>query len=139
MGADTNYKFPTKDVVPTEDYYTIKVFIDSVDKYLSNDTVIEYCYNDGIIVLANARFILGQNIPNPAKDNTRIDYSIPTDGQVIFTVYTVTGQALHIEKRDSYSGDNHIEFNTINLASGVYYYSMEYKGERLVKKMTIRK
>ena len=80
-----------------------------------------------------------QNIPNPAQDNTLITYHIPEDGQVIFTVYSITGQTLHIEKQDARSGKNNIEFNTISLANGIYYYSMEYKGERLVKKITIRK
>jgi len=46
---------------------------------------------------------------------------------------------LHIEKNDSHSGKNEIEFSTVNLAAGVYFYSMEYKGERLVKRMTVRK
>jgi hypothetical protein len=127
--------------VPAVSNYTIRIFVNSVDYNPSNDTItkirqtnlgINDCCNTG------TGFSLGQNIPNPAKDNTRIEYSIPTDGQVIFTVYSITGQTLHIEKRDAYSGRNNIEFSTSNLANGIYYYSMEYNGERLVKKMTIR-
>jgi hypothetical protein len=136
----TTYTFTPSYTVPAVPQYDIKVFVENKDSYPYNDTITSTRQtNVGIPTFNGAGFALGQNIPNPAKDNTRIDYSIPADGQVIFTVYTVTGQALHSEKRDTHSGKNSIEFNTINLANGIYYYSMEYKGERLVKKMTIRK
>jgi hypothetical protein len=32
-----------------------------------------------------------------------------------------------------------MEFNTHNLSDGVYYYSMDYEGQRIVKKMSIQK
>jgi hypothetical protein len=138
-GEDIVYSFPAY-TVPAVSEYTIKVFVDRVDIYPHNDTLTtKRQTNNGIPNLSNTEFALGQNIPNPAKENTRIEYNIPEDGQVIFTVYTITGQTLYIEKRDANSGRNNIEFNTINLTNGIYYYSMEYKGERLVKKMTIRK
>jgi hypothetical protein len=136
----TLYEFTTKYTVPTVDKYSIKVFVSSVDINPSNDTLeVQYTTNLGAIDYKVGVFELCQNIPNPARDNTRIGYSLPADGQVLFTVYTVVGQVLHVERRDAYLGRNEIEFNTLNLADGVYYYSMEYKGERLVKKMTIRK
>jgi hypothetical protein len=134
------YEFTTAYTVPALDNYTLTVFINSMDIYPANDTLRQTRYtNNSVPDLAGKTFALGQNIPNPAKDNTRIEYNLPEDGQVIFTVYTITGQTLHLEKRDANSGKNEIEFNTVSLADGLYYYSMEYKGERLVKKMTIRK
>ena len=125
---------------PAVKNYTIKVFVDSQDDHRANDTVAKPCNTDvGMIYHDIKGLALGQNVPNPAKDNTLIEYRIPEDGQVIFTVYSITGQTLHTEKCDASSGKNNIEFNTINLTNGIYYYAMEYKGERLVKKMTIRK
>jgi len=142
--APTTYKFTNTYTVPDASNYTIKVFITNVDQYPINDTLSEVTRcavksDNGVPTINNSGFVLGQNIPNPAKENTRIEYDLPEDGQVIFTIYTITGQALFVEKRDAVSGKNEIEFNTENLANGVYYYAMEYKGERLVKKMTIRK
>jgi len=134
-------KFASPYIVPNGDY-TITVFVGKTDNYQNNDTIIVNRTpksGDGIKDVNLKGFALGQNIPNPANDNTRIEYTLPEDGQVIFTVYTVTGQSLHVEKREAYSGRNNIEFNTFNLANGIYYYSVEYKGERLVKKMTVRK
>jgi hypothetical protein len=137
-----NYMFAEYYTVPYAANYTINVFIDNIDDNPLNDTlrVVRPTCLCSDIANHNAKdFILGQNIPNPAKDNTQIEYNIPSDGQVIFTVYSITGQTLHIEKKDVHSGKNNIEFNISNLANGIYYYSMEYKGERLVKKMTIQK
>ena len=139
----TKHKFATPYEVPNAQNYTITVFVaDSKDVNHKNDTIrTDRCAKEGegIPNFDRTNFALGQNIPNPAKENTRIAYSLPEDGQVVFTVYTITGQALFVEKREAVSGKNEIEFNTQNLANGVYYYAMEYKGERLVKKMTIRK
>jgi len=138
--GDRKYTFTQPYTVPPVSNYSIKVYIDKVDNYPKNDTITETRQtNNGIVLPKTSGFSMEQNVPNPAKNETRIAYSIPSDGQVIFTVYTVVGQVLHVEKRDSHSGDNEVEFNTINLSSGIYYYSMEYKGEKLVKKMTIRK
>ena len=140
-GKVTEYTFTTPYTVPNAAEYTIKVFVDNQDYNAKNDTL-KPSYQpsgQGVWVVKNANFTLGQNIPNPAQNSTRIDYSVPEEGQVIFTVYTIAGQALFVEKHDAHSGKNDIKFNTQNLANGVYYYSMEYKGERLVKKMTIRR
>ena len=134
------YTFTSSYKVPNVSKYTITVFIDRVDIYSKNDTITrERQAAPGIITIADNGFALGQNIPNPANDNTYIEYYLPEDGQLIFTVYTITGQILHTETKEATSGKSKLEFNTINLANGIYYYSMEYKGERLVKKMTIRK
>ena len=134
------YKFTDAYPVPAVNNYTIKVFVENADYYAADDTIrANRSTNNATIDRTESGFALGQNIPNPAKDNTRIEYSLPQDGQVIFTVFTITGQVLHIEKREANSGRNELEFNTINLANGIYYYSMEYKGERLVKKMSIHK
>jgi hypothetical protein len=136
-----DYQFTSPYTVPSASEYQIKVFINNLDNYPSNDTLATVTRKTDLKInnYSSTSFSLGQNIPNPANNNTRIEYSIPNDGQVIFSVYSITGQTLHIEKRDAYSGKNDIEFNTSNLANGIYYYSMEYNGERLVKKMTIRK
>ena len=146
LNGFTPYTFTKPYTIPSGvTSYKVKVYIDSVDRRLINDTLpvrtrtVVARDTDNIVTLGKDGFSLGQNIPNPADNKTRIAYNIPEDGQVIFTVYTVTGQSLYREKQDAYSGENKIEFNTINLANGVYYYSMEYKGERLVKKMTIRR
>ncbi|MDD3280654.1 MAG: T9SS type A sorting domain-containing protein, partial [Bacteroidales bacterium] len=82
---------------------------------------------------------LGQNIPNPATSNTLIPYTIPQEGKVSFKVMSVNGQILYNKEIEASSGTHYVELNTAGLSNGIYYYSMEYQGQRIVKKMTIQK
>ena len=84
-------------------------------------------------------FNLGQNIPNPALDNTLINYSIPSNGKVNFQIMSLVGQQIYAEESNAQSGANQITVDTRNMAAGIYYYSVSYKGKRLTKKMIIAK
>ena len=84
-------------------------------------------------------FMLGQNIPNPANDNTLINYTIPSNGKVRFQIMSLVGQEMYAEETNAQSGTNQITVNTRNLAAGIYYYSVTYKGRRITKKMIIEK
>jgi len=82
---------------------------------------------------------LGQNIPNPAQKSMSIPIVIPGDGSLIFSIMSVSGQTLYMEKKEFTAGNHWIEMDIDKLANGIYYYSIEYKGQRLVKKLTIQK
>ncbi len=51
----------------------------------------------------------------------------------------INNQILYKEEIEASSGTHYVEFNTAGLSNGIYYYSMEYQGQRIVKKMTIQK
>jgi hypothetical protein len=147
----TDYIYPLdsfiyirKYTVPDVDYYVIKVFIDNMDKYPGTDTIITTPARktnkvNALSTIVSDVFTLGQNIPNPAKDNTMIEYSIPLSGEVVFKVQSVSGQILYTQTLQSESGKHVIELKTSDLAAGIYFYSMEYKGQKLVKRMSIKK
>lgn len=78
-----------------------------------------------------------QNVPNPAKGSTIVNYTLPSAGKVQFQIVSITGQILYKEEKDSQAGKNTIEFDVTNLSSGIYFYTMTFKGQKLVKKMTI--
>jgi hypothetical protein len=82
---------------------------------------------------------LDQNIPNPASASTLIPYTIPQDGKVVFSVMSINGQSLYREELQVNAGSHYLEMNTQMFSAGIYYYSMEYQGQRIVKKMTIQK
>ncbi|MDR1877938.1 MAG: T9SS type A sorting domain-containing protein, partial [Bacteroidales bacterium] len=82
---------------------------------------------------------LSQNIPNPATDNTVIRYSVPSDGSVTFNVYSISGQVLYSQTAETSFGAHSIELNTSDLSAGIYFYSMEFKGQRLIKRMVIER
>jgi hypothetical protein len=68
-----------------------------------------------------------------------IHYSVPTDGSVTFNVYSISGQVLYSQTVETTFGAHSIELNTSALAAGLYFYSMEFKGQRLVKRMVIER
>jgi uncharacterized membrane protein len=142
--SDTSYTFTAPYTVPNDTAYSITVFITDannqyLDQYHYNDTlhVVRTTNYIGIQETGNTRISMSQNIPNPVTNTTRIDYSLPTDGEVTFHVYTISGQELINQVVETTSGKHSIELNTTHLASGIYFYSMEFKGQRIVKRMSV--
>ena len=115
-----NHQFTMTYRVP--DYtgqYTLRAYVEAFagDTIQSNDTLAKQfsCYRDSVGIRDAERldWSLGQNIPNPATELTAIPFSLPQ------------------------AGENRIELDASGWAAGIYYYSMEYKGQRLTRKMNI--
>jgi hypothetical protein len=146
-GDNIVYTFVSKYKVPELSDYIIRVFIDDKwDNYqvnydgTANDTLWQHRRTgNSIISNMSDKFVLGQNIPNPAKQNTMIEYSVPASGEVLFIIQSVSGQILHSQTLQSEQGKHFIELNTSDFAAGVYFYSMEYRGQKFVKRMVIKK
>ena len=84
-------------------------------------------------------FILSQNYPNPFNPTTRISYTIPEENHVTLKIFNTLGQEIKTlvnkyQEADWYS----ISFNADNLATGVYFYSLQV-GDKFhdVKKMLL--
>jgi hypothetical protein len=141
FASDTTYIFTAPYTVPNDANYSIAVFITNpVDNYPENDTLYAVRTTDYVIGIAEtnaSRISMSQNIPNPSNGTTRIDYSLPTDGEVSLHVYTISGQELFNQVVETTSGKHSIDLNTTSLASGIYFYSMEFKGQRIVKRMSV--
>ncbi|MDD4210051.1 MAG: T9SS type A sorting domain-containing protein, partial [Bacteroidales bacterium] len=93
----------------------------------------------GVIDITAIDWTMGQNIPNPASTITKVPYNVPQEGTIVFKVMSINGQLLYKEDINASAGSQYLELNTDNLSNGIYYYSMEYKGQRIVKKLTIQK
>jgi hypothetical protein len=138
--AMVSHTFNVNYTVPADSVYYLTVYVDSYENYPANDTIrIKRETNVGIETLETNMFSLGQNIPNPATNITRIDYSIPESGEVVFYVQSASGQLLYSKTIEAAGGINSLEFNTNMLAAGIYIYSIEYKGQRLIKRMSVQK
>lgn len=83
-------------------------------------------------------FTLEQNTPNPAQNTTVIGFNIPKDGQIVFKLTNALGQKVYEETDTKTAGRHIIQLDTRNLATGVYYYSVEYDEQRLVRQMVVQ-
>lgn len=71
-------------------------------------------------------FSLSQNYPNPFNPSTKISYSLPASELVTLKIYDMLGKevaTLVNSKQDA--GNYQIEFNAVNLPSGMYAYRIK--------------
>lgn len=100
----------------------------------------EYSKTVEVDVVSPSKFELAQNYPNPFNPTTLISFTIPQSGNVKLSVYNLLGQEISTlvnEYREA--GTYDVEFNAVNLNSGVYLYKLESNGLTLTKKMTLLK
>ena len=83
--------------------------------------------------------LLRQNYPNPFDNSTRIEFYLPSSGDVRFFVMDEMGRLVHQDTRFFSAGDQSISFGSTDLATGVYYYGIEKDGTRLMRKMVLKR
>ncbi len=85
-------------------------------------------------------FSLSQNYPNPFNPTTRIQFTIGKAANTKLIVYNVLGQKVMtlVDSRMD-AGSHIVEFNAMNLASGVYFYRLEAGNYVMSKKMVLLK
>ncbi len=93
----------------------------------------------GIDEIDEENFWLGQNMPNPTTGLTNVEYNLPTSGEVYFSIMNLLGQKVYTFIKNEEIGKHIIDLNVSDLPAGFYYYTIEFKGKRLVKKMLINK
>ncbi|MEW5925194.1 MAG: T9SS type A sorting domain-containing protein, partial [Candidatus Zixiibacteriota bacterium] len=83
---------------------------------------------------------LGQNYPNPFNPSTIIAYQIPRNGHVSIKVYDALGQEVAtLVDEEKPAGNYQVEFNTVNLSSGIYFYEMRSGEFTTIKKCCLMK
>ena len=141
-----DYGFSLSYTVPNYNgKYFLRAYVDTYTDEVNtaNDTLIAQfnCLRNEVAVpdFDDAGWTLGQNRPNPARNATVIPFSLPEDATVTLTVMSASGQLLRSEVIEAAAGENSFSLNVENLAAGIYYYTMEFKGQRLVRKMNVVK
>ncbi len=87
-----------------------------------------------------SEFILKQNYPNPFNPSTKIEFSLPNDGNVSIKVFDVTGkEVMTLTNGFRLKGNYSIEFNASDLPSGAYFYKLKADGFEATKKMLLVK
>lgn len=83
---------------------------------------------------------LKQNYPNPFNPTTKIIYEVPNSGQVKIMIYDRAGREVRTLLNEVKStGTYELLFDGSNLASGIYYYSLQVEGSSVTKKMVLVK
>ena len=91
------------------------------------------------------KFSLSQNFPNPFNPATSISYSVPENGDLSISIYSLSGQKIidlvdgHINAgvyTVTWNGMNHAG---ISVSSGVYIYMLQSDSFTTVKKMILIK
>jgi hypothetical protein len=83
---------------------------------------------------------LEQNYPNPFNPTATIKYSIPEISFVTLKVYDVLGkEILILINEEKSAGSYEVEFDAIDLPSGIYFYKLQTPSFTQTKKMILLK
>jgi photosystem II stability/assembly factor-like uncharacterized protein len=100
-----------------------------------------YKYSKTVIIETKPLdFSLAQNYPNPFNPVTTIKYQIPQKSLVTLKVYNVLGKEVStLVNEVKPEGVYHVEFNGIDLPSGIYFCKIQAGTFTLVRKMILLK
>ncbi|MFI5130701.1 MAG: T9SS type A sorting domain-containing protein [Chitinophagales bacterium] len=126
-----NYTYADNNLETRRYYYRLKqIDIDDHSKY----SVIV-----SVVINGKGEYALGQNYPNPFRNETTIQYTLPQTGQVKLSLFDISGRAVKVLVSGSKEAGTHaISFNTGSLTRGIYYYRIQVGDFTDVKKLTIQ-
>ena len=143
-GGFTTIEFAKKVVKsPTRTYVVYDSLYCAGDFNRANNitTAVEVLnYFEGVPFVNEADgMVLRQNYPNPFDNSTRIEFYLPSSGDVRFFVMDELGRLVYQDEKFYSSGNQSISFGGSEFATGVYYYGIEKDGLRLMRKMVLKR
>jgi photosystem II stability/assembly factor-like uncharacterized protein len=117
-----SYSYLDKSIInPGKYYYRLK--------QIDDDGSFKYSDILEVNFITLSEYTLSQNYPNPFNPNTKINYSLPFESNVIIGIYDVNGRKIkQLVYEEQLAGNYTIDFNESlfnnNLCSGVYFYRM---------------
>jgi len=110
-------------------------------RQIDNDGVFKYSIETQVSIAEPKIFSLYQNYPNPFNPTTTIEFTIRETERVTLSVYNVIGQ--HIQtlfNGEAEAGVSHkVAFDASGLASGIYFYQLNFDQTRIMRKMLLLK
>lgn len=100
------------------------------------------CESIGIISNSEVTgsYKLYQNYPNPFNPVTKIKFEVPVSGFVSLKIYNVMGREVENLVNENFkAGSYEVDFNGLNLSSGIYYCKISTENFQEVKKMILIK
>jgi hypothetical protein len=136
----------TLDKATITDYYIFLLGNDSLrySKWNAGSTFYPFTWTDYTSVENNYEpvqaFELSQNYPNPFNPSTTISYQLPVSSHVTIKVYDLLAREITtLVNEEKPSGTYKINFDSKNLASGIYYYRITAGDFSQTKKMILLK
>ena len=90
-------------------------------------------------------YILSQNYPNPFNPTTTISFSVPSEGNVVVSIYDITGRLVNTLVNENLSSGYHsviwdgIDMTGESVSAGLYIYSLHAEGVSMTRKMVLMK
>ncbi len=129
-------------------FTALKSFDASEELYITSSATAAEAYDHDLniydITLSSVRdvkeelegFQIYQNRPNPFNNRTTISYHIPSDDEVKIKIFDINGKLIYAHQEYAKKGQNSLEINIENIGvTGVLYYEIEYRNQRLSKRM----
>jgi hypothetical protein len=122
--------------------------LQSITELKNSAKTVQYFYDNYIPEIANTSYTpplpeyyyLSQNYPNPFNPITQIEYELPINGITTLVVYDILGDKIAtLVNEEKAAGYYSVAFNASNLASGVYFYTLNSKSFSRTKKMIVIK
>ncbi|MFZ1290722.1 MAG: S8 family serine peptidase [Melioribacteraceae bacterium] len=141
------YQLELPNGITTENYKVYFTYKDLLNNEIRDpkegfyELYIEDLINDTIEEIPQT-FKLSQNYPNPFNHGTIINYSIPNErlANVQLKIYDVLGREVTTLINENKSKGNYsVYFDSRNLASGIYFYSLRTSDFSETKKMILLK
>lgn len=121
----------------------IAVSCDQLNTTSKDVSLIKYSHTTAVNNISSEipeTFSLKQNYPNPFNPNTKINFSLPSQGFVKVTVFDVTGREIEKLVNEHLSaGTYNVDFNATGFSSGIYFYKLETDKFSDTKKMILVK
>ncbi len=138
LTSDSGFVVVGYTAITQEDWYLLKT-----DK---NGNLLPPIGIEPINGIIPQKFNLSQNYPNPFNPETSIKFDIPhsvgngSDRPVRLLIYDVIGNEIAVVVNQKLSaGSYEVKFDGANLASGMYFYSLEVGSFKETKKMVLLK
>lgn len=74
-------------------------------------------------------FVLAQNYPNPFNPTTTLSFGLPVESNITLSVYNSLGELVRVVAQGTLqAGTHNMNFDAVDLPSGIYLYTLNAKG-----------
>lgn len=112
---------------------------DLIDFYIDDVKCALASQDATALVLSGADYALAQNQPNPATDQTNINFVVKNAGYVSVAIYNALGvKVMDVVNGQLPAGIYSKQVNVSSLAKGIYFYDLKVNGFSTKKSMIVR-